>query len=313
MRKKSKKNDTGLRVLEVLKILIQQSASAEDLIKLISDNQDFKNIYAKETLLKYFNTLEFVGLFVEKNRKDGKYFLRNMPLETEFSEEELKLLCILESYVMKLYQRKLEEPFSGLLENLKKSFSKKTRDKYIEVKEDSKINMDAKSIYNSALVKLLEKYCVDAQKLKIGYLSKSDKSTEIYKVEPKSIVYESDMIYLHVYNPELAQNQKLILDNIIHVVQLPQKITSNISPNTIVFELKGRLLNTYKLKLGEKVINTSSESMVVSNDIEDKMLLFRRLLKYGENCKILQPKNVQKEFLDFVDKVIASLEQEVLV
>lgn len=308
MRQTAKKNDTGLRVLEVLKLLIKEPLSCEDLLKKIEGKQNIENIYAQETLLKYFNTLEFVGLKIEKRKKDGKFFLRNLPVELSLSENEIKILCLLDGYVKNLYQRKIEVSFSEFLKNLEKSFSKETMFVYKSIKENNKMKTDIDFLCSSSFIRKLEKFCLDSQKLKIGYLSKSNKSTEIFVVEPKYILYEVDKVYLFVYNPKLAQNQKLLLENIIHVVQLPQKVSSNSSPNTVVFELKGRLAKSYKLKDGEKIINYSATNIIVSTFKEDKMILFKRLLKYGENCRILQPVSMQKEFINYIDKILITME-----
>lgn len=307
MRQKIKKNETSLRVLEVLKMLIAEPVSAEDLITKIGIQQNIDNIYTKETLLKYFNTLELVGLKIEKRKKDKKYSLKNFPVEIELTEKELKVLCLLEGYVKNLYQKRIETPFYEFLKNLERGFSKETLAIYKSIKSNNVMKTDIDFLCSSSLIRKLEKFCIDSQKLKIGYLSKSNKSTEIFIVEPKSILYEVDKVYLVVYNPKLAQNQKLLLENIIHVVQLPQKAGFNSSPNTVVFELKGRLAKSYKLKEGEKLINYSGNNMVVSNSKEDKMILFKRFLKYGENCKILQPVVMRKEFISFVDKVLKNL------
>ncbi len=302
-----KKNDTSLRVLEVLKMLIKEPVSDEELIKKIENMQNIENIYTKETLSKYFNTLGMVGLSIEKNKETGKYSLKNFPVEISMSEKELKLLCLLDGYVKSLYQRKLEVPFCSLKRNLENSFSMETLNLYKSVKSATKMKSEINFLCNESVIRRLEKYCVDAQKLKIGYLSKTNKSTEIYTVEPKSILYEVDKVYLLVYNPKLARNQKLLLQNIIHVSQLPQKVNFVSNPNTVVFELKGRLASSYRLKDGEKIINYTKNNIVVSNSSEDKMILFSRLLKYGESCKILQPTQTKKEFLEFVDKVLENL------
>lgn len=305
-----KRNDTGVRVLEVLKLLIKGPVSAEELMNSLASKSDIENIYAKETLLKYFNTLEMVGLFVEKRRSDGKYFLKNLPIETSFEESELKILCLIEGYVSKLAQDKVEQPFYSLLANLERSFSKTTMRHYNSIKSNKTTKIDADSLYNFSLIRLLEKYCVDAQKLKIGYLNYENKCTDIFSVEPKCIIYEFDRVYLSVYNPKLLRNQKLLLENIVHVEQLPQKNTTNQFHNSIVFELNGRLAKSYKLKYGEKVINTLKNSIVISNDVEDKNILFKRLIRYGDKCKILQPKSAKNEFVCFIDKIIQNLSEE---
>ncbi len=309
MKKKQslKMNDTSLRVLEVLKMLIKEPVSGEDLIRNIEKTTNIENIYTKETLLKYFNTLEMVGLEVQKNKKDGKYSLKNLPVEISLNEKDLKILCLLEGYVKCLYHRKMELLFSDFKRNLINSFSKETLALYRTIKAATKMKTDIDFLCSESIIRQLEKYCIDAQKIKIGYLSRSNKSTEIYTVEPKSIEYELDKAYLIVYNPKLARNQKLLIQNIIHLVQLPQKVNFVSSPNTLVFELQGRLANAYKLKSGEKVINHTKNNIVVSNSSEDKMVLFKRLLKYGENCKILQPADAKEDFLKFVDKVAENI------
>ncbi len=308
MKSKSlKKNDTSLRVLEILKMLIREPISGEDLIRKIEKKQNIENIYTKETLSKYFNTLEMVGLKIQKNKNDGKYSLKNLPVEISLEENELRLLCLIDGYVKSLYQRRLEVPLAELKRNLVNSFSKDTLALYRSIKANNKMKIAIDSLCNESVIRLLEKYCVDSQKLKIGYLSKSNKSTEIYTVEPKAIQYELDKVYLIVYNPRISRNQKLLVQNIIHVVQLPQKVNFVSTPNTLVFELRGRLSKSYKLKDGEKIINYTKNNIIVSNASEDKMLLFKRLLKYGENCKILQPADAKREFVEFVDNVIANL------
>ena len=40
------------------------------------------------------------------------------------------------------------------------------------------------------------------------------------------------------------------------------------------------------------------------------LLLLKRLLKYGENCKIIQPKSLRDEFFAMTDDILKNLEQE---
>lgn len=309
MKQLCKKNDTGIRVLEVLKMLIKEPISADQLIKEIESRNNIESIYNKETLLKYFNTLELVGLKIRK-RKDNKYYLENLPVEIDLTEKEIKLLCLLEGYVKSLCQKRLEVPLAEIIKNLEKSFSKETSFVYQSIKANNKMKTDIDFLSSAALIRQFEKYCVDAQKLKIEYQSKSSGISEIFIVEPKHIIYEADVAYVLVYNPSLAQNQKLLLDNIKCVNQLPQKASSNSSPNAIIFELKGRLANAYKLKTDEKIINQTTNKIIISNYTEDKDVLFKRLLKYGENCKILQSKSAQKDFLTMIDKILLNLERD---
>lgn len=305
-----KKNDTGLRVLEVLKILLREPVSGEDLIKQIEHRNDIESIYTKETLLKYFATLQLLGLVVEKQKKNAKYALRKLPVEINLSEEELKVLCLLSGYVNNLSNPKILGLFNGVLDNFERSFSEETLQTYKKLRNNNKIKSDIELLCHSSIVAQFESFCSDAQKLKISYLSHSKRATEVFIVEPKSVIHDSRKSYLFAYNGRSGQNQKLLLDNITHVVQLPQKNTRRIMTNTIVFELKGSLSRSYRLKEGEKVIDSSQDSIIVSNSDEDKNILFKRLIKYGENCKILQPGTARQEFSELLSQMILNLKSE---
>ena len=78
--------------------------------------------------------------------------------------------------------------------------------------------------------------------------------------------------------------------------------------NSIVFEVYGRLAALYKLKPSEKVLDFSNNHLTISNTEEDKDALLLRLLKYGENCKIIRPKAVQEEFIKLTNEILKKLE-----
>ena len=75
MKKSEKNHDTGLRVLEVLKILLENEVAKKDLIVQIKTNNLVENVYTYEAFLKYFNTLEFAGFNVCRDK--NKYKLIN--------------------------------------------------------------------------------------------------------------------------------------------------------------------------------------------------------------------------------------------
>ena len=76
----------------------------------------------------------------------------------------------------------------------------------------------------------------------------------------------------------------------------------------MVFELHGRLMRAYKLKPSEKVINFNQNYITVSNSEDDKDILLRRLLKYGESCKIVSPKSLKAEMLELTNEMLKNLE-----
>ncbi len=309
MKNSLKRNDTGLRVLEILKALISSSLSSNQLIKIIESNDGVENIYAKETLLKYFNTLGLWGIEVAREKKTGNYYLAKMPVEVNLTEKEVRTLCYIELFVSRLGKNCFEERCYKICSEIQRSFSKESLELYKKIKQEN-LTINLHNFYNRELLAHCEKYCIEGQKLKVAYMSRTKRETEIFYVEPKEVVYEGNTVYFMVYNPKTLQNQKLILDNILRIEQLPQRAINFSLLNNIVFELKAPLSKSYRIKSGEKIIDYGENSITVVNTSEDKDILLNRLLRYGQNCKVIQPQSFKKEFCTLLDIISSNIKVE---
>ena len=147
----------------------------------------------------------------------------------------------------------------------------------------------------------------DGQDVVVTYINKSGEK-EIRTFEIKEIIEQKKETIVVCYDSKIGRNKKISISSIKEMKQLPKKTSGVSRLNSVVFEVYGRLVSVYKLKPSEKVINFSNTHLVVSNSEEDKDILIRRLLKYGENCKIIRPKSVQKEFLELTENILKNLE-----
>jgi predicted DNA-binding transcriptional regulator YafY len=208
-----------------------------------------------------------------------------------------------------LGQNSFEERFYKILSEIQRSFSKESVDLYKKIKQEN-LTIDVDNFYNREIIANCEKYCIESQKLKVSYMSRTRRETEIFYVEPKGVFYEENTVYFMVYNPKTLQNQKLIIDNILRIEQLPQKSINFSLLNNIVFELKAPLSKSYRIKSGEKIINYGDDSITVVNTSEDKDILLNRLLRYGQNCKIIQPQPLKREFCSLLEIISSNLKTE---
>ena len=69
----------------------------------------------------------------------------------------------------------------------------------------------------------------------------------------------------------------------------------------------GRLAKTYTLYEGERVIKIKEDSIVVSNNYEDKAELYKRLLRYGTLCKIISTQDDIERFKQMLNKMEKAL------
>ena len=303
MNKPEKKHDTGLRILEVLKILLEKNLSKTELIEKLKENDLVENVYSQEAFLKYFNTFELSGL--KLNRFQGKYSLNNALLKINLSKKEQEMLVLLIKSIKKLNNKSEEE--------IMKNFFLKI-DKYVGIDLNNELNNIANketSIQNSNIrnnvIETLKHLIYEEQKVNITY-KKTDNTEETDTFELKEIIEKDNCIYVVCYSPLLGRNRKININSIKSLNQLPQKISGVCYLNSIVFEVYGRLASLYRLKPSEKVIDFSNNHLTISNTEEDKDSLLLRLLKYGENCKIIRPKSLQEEFINLTNDILKNLE-----
>ncbi len=147
----------------------------------------------------------------------------------------------------------------------------------------------------------------DEQNVNITY-QKSKNSVETITLEIKDIYEKNNTVFVHCYNFKTGRNKNIKLLSIISIKQLPEKNAGMSVKNSVVFELYGRLMFSYKLKPSEKVLDFSTNHITISNREEDKEQLMLRLLKYGENCKIISPSFFREEFLEMTEEILRNLE-----
>ena len=148
----------------------------------------------------------------------------------------------------------------------------------------------------------------DKQYVSIVYKTTNDKEEEENTVVVKEINETKGNYYIICYIPKLRRNKKIFINKIIKIQQQPKKNIEVNYLNSVIFTVTGRLASLYKLKPSENVIDFSNDHLTISNTSEDKDVLMRRLLKYGENCKIIKPESIRKEFIELTNKILANLE-----
>ena len=85
-------SNTCLRVFEVIKLLIQKPYTIEELITLLSEKEDNRNIYTQETIIKYITTLRVMGLNVAKEKRKFVLIKNPKELSEKLNEKDLKTL-----------------------------------------------------------------------------------------------------------------------------------------------------------------------------------------------------------------------------
>lgn len=286
----SKMHNAGVRVLNLLKLLVQNDISINNIMQNMG--KSFDDIEAPETILKYLTTLEFSGFEIKKINK--KYSLCNSPERILCTEEETKLIEILSRAFKDSCLESERADFNEFLKRLSKIIKTKNSFDYKKIMTDELCDFRHK---NSEIAQYYQNYVDLTQKLKIWYRRK------IYTVEAKNVEIENDKIYLNVYCFVQMSMMKFLTEDIEKIEILPTKTGSINITDSVVFEVYDRLADNYRLRDCEKIQTFDEHKKVIVNSGEDKELLLKRLMKYGKNCKIISPKSFQTEFIEKIQRI----------
>lgn len=296
--------DASVRVLETLKFLYKNSASIQDIICYFEKLDPNNRIYTNEVILKYINTLKVFGLRFVKEK--DKYTLLNTPNQLNFNENELKAIYLIEKFSELLPEERVKAEIGAFLQELEKKFNDNTKLLSHNVSKPDFPSFEFDYGKYAQQIKEYEKYCIDGQRLKITYKNQNRNEVSAM-VEPNEIKYIGNDVYFSIYNPISAQIQDISFNSISKVEQLPLKSNPTHMTSSVTFQLKDRLAKGYKFHDGEELIQKKADgSIIVLNRKEDRVLLLKRLMRYGENCEVISPQILREEMKQLIKSTLSN-------
>lgn len=304
MKKPKKTSDTSIRVLETLKIFSKNKASIQEILCHFEKIDPHNKIYTSEVILKYINTLKVIGYRFAKEK--DKYVLLDSPMRLNFDASDLTAIYTLQKFSQMFPEERIRSEINMFLQDLEKHFDNETKQLAQKIsKTELNANIFDYSIYADK-IKEYEKYCIEQQRLKISYKNR-DGSEVSEVVDPNEIKYLDNNIYLSVYNPISAQVHDIDFNLILKITQMPQKSNSSCLYTSITFQIKGMLAKAYKLHENEKLLQIRPDgSHIILNQKEDRVLLLKRLMRYGENCQILSPQAFKNDMKELIKSTLAN-------
>lgn len=294
---KTKISQAALRMLNILKALATKPLSTQEMLEYI---EEFSNeIYRKEIVLKYINTIKLLNIDITKT--NNKYHLNKSLSGIHFDKRDLSIIEFLKKYTNQISHNSIKNNIENSLQIIEQSFSKETLS-FIK-KNRVRAYLPQKPLtFKDHNTEKFENYCNEGLKLKILYKDDSTKLEKTYFIAPLQIIYKKGIAILTAFDTKENCYKEFLIKNILETEQTPQKLSHNPS-TSVLFKLKNRLANSYVLKKGETIIEQNNDFLIVSNKTEDKNLLLKRLLRYFDQCEILYPKSYQKNLIDMITEM----------
>ncbi|HSA07692.1 MAG TPA: WYL domain-containing protein [Candidatus Gastranaerophilales bacterium] len=311
MEKRLKISSTAYRVLLLLQKLNEKNKNADELNELFLDDPDVERIFSKDVILKYISTLRLAGYDISRPSASNNYCyeLNKAPVLIDFSDEEIRTLVLLKSYAEGFQQNKHIKNYYSFLEKIKRYMCKKQIEKLneqitIQEKKDEQILNKFKN--QSDLIKKIEQYLNENQNVEIKYKLPEEEKEKLIIVKLLKLKYKINEVAI-IYC-DLISNQMncLKIDYISYIKQLPSISGEKQVLCSVIFKLKGKLAKTYRPYEGEKITVPSlkSHELTVTAYCDDIETLLKRLLKYGENCEVLYPKQIRNNMINTINNAL---------
>lgn len=300
-----KYNDSCLKMFALLKLLLNDEAEYSAVMEIFADEAGNNESTLPVVLNKYLNTLKIFGIKVQKVK--NKYHLLNMPFNIDFTAGDLKSIMLLKSAAEILPGAKSKEHLEKFIQSVEMRYSENA--KSLANSLASNMPHDLSFYFSKFRDQILEceKLCSEKKKLEIVFEFNNEDTTII--CSPKEVKYQNRKVCFSVLNQLSRQIFDIPIDNIKSIKQLPTLSAAKDLTTSVVFKLKGRLAEAYKLKEWEYSNGRDAEgNLIVVNTSEDVDVLLLRLMKYAENCVVLTPKFMKDRMSELLDRVIKNYE-----
>lgn len=302
MKNNKKLNEGCLKIFQLLELLYEDKADYDSVISIFKDefaDQSTNNIQV--ILNKNMNALKVFGIKVIK--ENNKYKMLSSLYSMPFTLDDLKAISIITNSIKEFPDEEIDKNILSFINNIQ--FRMGNEDKNTLNNLSQNRNYDFSFYYSNIKdqVEQCQKICKEGFIINVFYISKGQEIS--CKCTPQEVLYDTKNAYLKVYDTISRQNLEIPITNILSIAKLPQIAKKVEMTTTVVYKLKNRLAQTYKLKETEtsEGLNANGE-LIVINKGEPFDKLLQRLMRYSYNCEIVSPKNLREEMIKLINEIL---------
>ena len=298
----NKTNEGCVKIFNFLKLLHNNEATYENVQELFKEDlkRNPSRSYAHIVINKYMNALKVFGIKIIK--ENNCYKIKNNLYSMNYTKADLQAISMLIKAVQEFPDEKIQIEVEKFLFSLKLRMNPKHK-----VLLDKFLGDYDFSFYYSKLKDQIEhcqKVCQDEFIFEIIYLE-DGKQKSLKKCKPIEVLYDSQNAYFKLYSPQKNMHINVPVSEILTIKTMPQKAQLNDISTTVIYNLKGRLAKTYKLKDNETSPGRNENGeMIVINKNEPINVLLARLMRYMDLCEIQSPKFVRDQMIELIDSTI---------
>lgn len=302
MKNNKKLNEGCLKIFQLLELLYEDKADYDSVISIFKDefaDQSTNNIQV--ILNKNMNALKVFGIKVIK--ENNKYKMLSSLYSMPFTLDDLKAISIITNSIKEFPDEEIDKNILSFINNIQFRMGNEDKNTLNNLSQNRNYDFSFYYLNIKDQVEQCRKICKEGFIINVFYISKGQEIS--CKCTPQEVLYDTKNAYLKVYDTISRQNLEIPITNILSIAKLPQIAKKVEMTTTVVYKLKNRLAQTYKLKETEtsEGLNANGE-LIVINKGEPFDKLLQRLMRYSYNCEIVSPKNLREEMIKLINETL---------
>ena len=296
---------TGYRALIILKALMENPCTVDELVDILKHNIVTEKSYSKDTVRISINTLKSAGCKFKRPSKKNNYTyeLEFHPFGLKLTNEELNILNSLRDIVSESLNWQAVIKLNQLYEKLIKLTNNSEQIEMIyNLQPMGKIN--EKILYELSNPKLAGK------KIQITYNSSANEKENL-EVVPYKIIYENKKVYLWCYIFKYKSNTLLNIEKILKINSI--SIANGFEINNtyeVFYEVKNAYLNGFEIKDYEEILDIKDDSFFVKANVSNEFWFIQRILQLGSDFKIISPSFFKQKLINKIKMIQQRYKEE---
>lgn len=291
---------TGYRILFVLKLLLEQGRSVDELITLLQSNKYTNKSLSKDTVRIALNTIKSAGCKLSRPVKTNgfKYEVISHPFGLFLSDSETEFLFKLRQKIAEnisweeiLELNQLYEKFFAL------TFNENQKLNEIETRPFANINNE--------VLNILINNKLENKKINLIYNSPKN-GEENLDVIYKKLKYNNEKLYLWCYIYKYKVNNYLNLEKVKSINSISvEDYYENNNTYEVIYKIYGESALTFQKKDYETIIEKTQDYITVKASVINDFWFIQRILLFGSDVKIISPEAFKEKMIDKIKQIKA--------
>lgn len=283
---------TGMRAIILLGLLMVEPRSLDEIRKAFLSYKVIDDSHSNDILRIDINTLKHMGCEISRasHKTDFKYVLGENPFSLNITDEDLKVLKKVYSFVKEKADINELISYHNLFEKIANHVSNKRK------KEEIK-GISVLKYYDINTIHDLQIDCSQERILILDYQNPTTGNVTQKEIVSQKLVFKNDKLYLFGYDTDKKEQVTLNAGR-IKKINARKLFKGDIEPKYVKVKFYLKNSDCDILSDEENIIQIEDDRNIVEGNYYNEFLAIQRILSFGPMFTVIEPADIKNKVID---------------